>query len=199
MSEIFSRIIEGYLAPTRSARNILEAECRFDTILLMVLFSYLATAVLSAMFGGPRVEGGASMGYHISGLILQFASFFVIGGLIFQVGRLAGGIASRQDTYAVVGWHSMVTSFLTPLLVGLGSSLPSADMPPEQQAEALSNVQGPLLLAAFAVITSMWLLAHYVKEAHGFQSVWNVLGSLMLGGVARGIFFVIVATMFGVG
>ena len=141
MSEIISRIVEGYVAPGRSVRKILDANPGMGAVLLMVLFSYLATAILTLMFGSLSGGTGVSpFGFHFRGLLVQFATFFVYSTLVFQIGRLAGGTGSRIQTYTAMGWHSLVTSFLTPLMLSLTSALPAAlDMPSSTLARSSSR------------------------------------------------------------
>lgn len=190
MSEILSRIVEGYTAPARSTRRILDTGIGMDAILLMVLFSYLVTAIITTAFSG--LPDGMSFGFHVRGIILQFVTFFVYSTLIYHIGRMAGGTGDRLQTYAALAWHALVTSFLTPFMLGLGGAMPDAGITPENQAEVMADLQGPLLLAMFGGIISLWLMASYVRELHGFQSTWSVLGALVIGAIGMGLFVMII-------
>lgn len=193
MSAFISHIVEGYLAPRRSVRRLLDDGHGMGVALLMVLLGYLITAIFAVIFLGdvPGRESG-TVGFYVRELVLGFGLFFILSGLIFSVGKMAGGTGSRIETNVAVAWFFLVTSFLTPLRAGVSMTLQTVETengPVEMPSMEPGSVL--ILLALSGVI--LWLLACYTAELHGFKKVWNVVGSLLMGMVAVTILFMFLA------
>lgn len=170
MSADFARTVaEGYLAPRRSMRRLLDGGYGLDTALSMLALGYLIESALVIVFGGTN--GG--LGAHLMNVAWQIGAFFMISGLIQGVGRAAGGKGTLSGAQLVVGWHAFVTSPLSPMIIGFSSSA-------FRDASGAATIPAGFVVLAFAyVAASFWLMANYVAELHQFRSILGVLAALV--------------------
>lgn len=158
-------------------RWLVDLKLRFPEIVLVLLLAYLVGEILGMMISTESIRTERSViASHLLGFGQAIGMMFAIGGLVSGFGRAFGGTGDFVTSCAVVAWHALVTSVLTPLaLYGLVNIAPAA-------AEATASgeppeVDGAALMALFtAVIVQFWLLATYITELHGFRSVMAVVG-----------------------
>ncbi len=192
--DLLRKIAEGYTAPRRSVRRLLDSGNGIEVALTFLALAFLVEAILAITFGGRA--GGLSFGVYLVNIALQLAVFFLLSGLIHGIGRAAGGKGTLPGAQLVVGWHALVTSPLTPLTLGFASAFRAQ---PEMAGDAAAPVEVPAgggFLALVYLAISFWLMANYVAELHRFKSTWGVLGALVGVTFACGIVLVSVAGTF---
>ena len=167
---LVSAVAEGYIAPRRSVRRLLDGRHGIQTALLMLALAYLVQAVLTILF----ISSGIGIAGHLLAIVQQVVVFFVLAALIFGLGRLAGGKGTMEGAQLVVAWHALVVSVISPLAIGVSSFAYRAEV---GSAGGMSAGLG--LLAFVYVAVSFWLMANFVAELHGFRSAWGVLGALV--------------------
>jgi Yip1 domain len=173
-SELLRRVIEGYTAPRRSIRRLLDGGNGLEAALVFLALAFLVEAMLAIVFGG---RGGASVSVYLINVALQLAVFFLLSGLVYAIGRAAGGEGTLAGAQLAVGWHALVTSPMTPLTLPIAYAFrapPEAAGAPEIQIPA-----GGMFLAFVYAAISFWLMANYVAELHQFRNTWGVLGALV--------------------
>lgn len=192
-SELLRLIVQGYTAPRRSVRRLLDGGDGLEVALGFLALAFLVEAILAIMFGG---RGGASVGVYFVNVALQLAVFFLLSGLIYAIGRAAGGKGTLAGSQLVVGWHALVTSPMTPLTLPIAHAFRA---PPEAAAGAAPEVQipaGGVFVAFVYAAISFWLMANYVAELHQFRNTWGVLGALVGVTFACGMVLASVAGAF---
>ena len=189
-----SRVFEGYLAPRRSARRLLQANPGWRSTLtlgllafaLQVVFSSATNMALRLSGSGPEFLSNESFGANAMGSITaQFGQHAGILGLAsvlaYWVGRVAGGKGAFWSVAAAVAWHSVVTAFLAPLYaIGF------------HESGSQSTFGGLIFLFLALSAVTIWLLANYLAEAHGFHSAFKV--ALAIFGVGLVVGAVLVVT-----
>lgn len=175
--DMTSLIVAGYLAPQQSARGLIDRGLGQGVGVVMVVLGYLITAILLKLMGhgGEDVRG---LGGHAWNLVLQIGYFFFISVLVFWFGRMSGGTGTREQVHLVIGWHALVTSFLTPLTASFIAQMGEAQQAAQDGVEPSVN-GASALLAIVGVALNFWLLANYVAAVHAFKNVWGVLGVLV--------------------
>lgn len=184
-------IVTGYTAPQQSARRLIESGLGVNVGATMVVLGYLITAILMHVLGHGAPDDGP-FGYHMMNLVFQLGYFFFVSLLVFWFGRMSGGTGTREQTHLVVGWHALVTSFLTPLTIGF-----MTEMTKMQTAEGAVQPTiggGVMILAIIGVAVNFWLLANYIAALHAFRNVWGVLGVLVGIPIAFGVMAVTLMT-----
>lgn len=175
-------VIEGLVAPRRSVRRILDMKPQIETILGLVVLGYAMQAffgvlVLDLLFDIPPLtdedgipqESLPPLIYHALNLVGQIVLLFLLACLVFWVGRIFGGTGQLSEALTALAWHLVVTSLLMPFFF-YGSAAMVVD----------SQSDFPFLLLAASMAIGIWVLASFVAEVHGFESVWAVIG-VMLG------------------
>ena len=173
-----SWIVQGYLAPQKSVRQLLDANHGWDVAALLMLLGYLIGAIAILIISPESASKGGLVG-HIGGIISTAIQFMITTFLVLVLGKMAGGTGTLPQALLAMGWYTFVSSFLFPLVV----------KPMNQLALAMSEATatgappeidgGSLFLAMFAGMTSIWLFANAVAALHGFRSLWGVLGVVM--------------------
>ncbi|MEM9212725.1 MAG: YIP1 family protein, partial [Pseudomonadota bacterium] len=137
-----------------------------------------------------QVREQDAFSFHLRSFFLKCVEVFVIGIAVFAVGRMFGGTGGRPETFAVVAWHTLVTSFLSPLfLMGQDAiTMPAEGADPSQVPQA-DGVK--LLLVLLFVGLWLWLMAKYVAELHGFKSIWMVVVGVVVTQFCFGLLAVI--------
>lgn len=161
-------LLQGFTAPRLSARRILDSGGGVQLALMMVALSYLVQAIFSILL----MPGGFGIGGHLLAIIQQVIIFFLLSGLVYGIGRMAGGTGSLLGSQLVVAWHALVTSVISPLAIGISAATFRA----QASGEIPSTV---LLLGVVYVAISFWLMANYVAELHGFRSAASVLAAII--------------------
>jgi len=188
-------VVSGFLAPRRSVRAIIdrgrEMGHGLGVAVLLVLLAHLIAAILQNLTpGAETLESGGVVDRHVFALIQQFAWFFILSGLAFIIGRAAGGTGTRVEMQLAIGWHAVVTSFLTPVFVRFAAAFDSidvkggmAELPPELEGGTVL----PFTFAAAVIV--FWLLAQYIAEVHRFRSALGVLG-VVVGAMVAAAFLI---------
>lgn len=136
---------------------------------LMIVAAYALQRAWNLLLLGDTAS--LSLVQHIFSLLVMLATTFVIGFLIFTIGRAFGGHASREQSLAAAAWHSLVMTLLWPvLLVGAGE----ISLAPGSEVSLAA-----LLVVLFFSGQWIWLLARYTAAIHGFRSNWNVVGVIL--------------------
>lgn len=171
IGQLASGIAEGYMAPRRSTRRLLDGGYGLDTALPMLALAYLIEAILATLFGAGG--GATGIGGHLLNLVQLLLMFFVLSGVIWGIGRLADGKGTLEGAQLVVAWHALVTSPLSPLAIGVASAAIGA-----RSGDGAAPA-GVGIMAFLYVAISFWLMANYVAELHGFRSTWSVLAAII--------------------
>ena len=190
LPDFFRALIQAYLAPQASARSVMASGAGFREALLLILLSYLLTNIVLMLT--PGVDPQSDMGTldrHVFGIISTLISFFAISALIYFFGKVSGGTATREETYLVVAWHSVVTSILAGPV-----NLMMSGFEFEEKNGTASMSQAPdsgtIALAVAAIVLWCWLLAHFITAVHRFHNFWGVAAVVM--GLPVGLAFLLV-------
>lgn len=177
ISALSNWIVQGYLSPRQSIRPLLgQGHNGLDVALLLLALGYLISAILELVFVGSGSDDGSRFTFHLIRAIMQIVGFLMLSGLIFWIGRAAGGAATLGDAQMVVAWHSVVTSILSPVMLGAMGSIAIDPEDPSQMPE-ISGLATIILMGCGGYMA--WLLANYVAEAHRFTSAWRVLAVML--------------------
>lgn len=167
---LLGSLVEGYTAPRRSVRRLLDGGNGIETALGMLALAYIVQAILAILF----LSAGIGIIGHLMAILQQLIMFFLLSALIYGLGRIAGGKGTLEGAQLVVGWHALVTSLISPLAIGV-----SAVAFRGEGDEAAGVPSGLALMAFLYVAISFWLMANYITELHGFRSNWGVLGAIV--------------------
>jgi len=165
--DLLAGIAEGFFAPRRAMRRVLDLAPGPDVVLGLVILGYLVQGLSVILVPGARegVEGPILVG-HFNMLVSQLLLFALTGAAVFGVGRVFGGVGTLPQCLVTVAWYSFVTSFLSPAaLYGLTA--------------AAAGEPAPLavLLLMGSVVIGLWVFAGCVAEVHGFRSSAGVFGA----------------------
>ncbi|MEO0761179.1 MAG: hypothetical protein AAFZ09_05135 [Pseudomonadota bacterium] len=193
--EMFKRMVEGIIAPARSARGVLAERWGLDTAIQVAILAYCLNAILAILMPDARATAlpGSWVVAHLVNIIEQVLRVGLLGGLIWGIGALLGGKGTLYPAFALSAWHTLVTVLLQPLfMLGTGAMRRAheaakaaaaaagegaAEVPAPMDLGAAST--GILVLFAFGVAAWFWLMAVYAMELHGFRNVWSVLGVMV--------------------
>ena len=170
-------LVQGFLAPRASVRQLLDGGFGFREAMLMLALGYvLGAAVGTLMIDAPR-NGGGILATHLSGIVGQVMVFFIMSGLIFWVGRAAGGGGALAEAQLATAWFGLVSTLLAPLMVIAMPRPVIEDTVTEQTAITFEGGNITLLFVVGAA--SLWLFSSAVAEVHGFRSIWMVAGVII--------------------
>lgn len=154
-------------SPQLAADRILSAswprEVVWTAFLLSVVLNSCVYALQQILFPLPpevllpRFSPGA---YFVVVLALQAA--FV--AMLSATGRWLGGQGSFLALLAVITWLQLMQAGLNTALIVMFLALPSL--------AALANIGVNILVFV--------ILLHFVKAAHGFDSIWRALGVVLM-------------------
>ncbi len=185
-TQFLDRLLEGFLAPRRSAERLLSLAPDWKTVAELAILGFALQTVLSfatqlALEGtgiGPEVSDGETaltagalpirvFGYSVSLVVMTL--------LIYWIGRHFGGGGSLCDVAAVVCWHGVVTSLLAPLMT-IGA-----------MEAATGDRLGIIALILILSLFTIWLLASYIAAAHRYASPSKVFLAIL--GILFGLTF----------
>lgn len=203
VSLLVSHWAEALTDPRASARRILRASPTPGEAVSMALaafaLSFVALRLIEFGLGvtvtealapltetsGEALEKQLASERSMAGVaivaLVKLAQFVLVAILGWRLGVLAGGEARFEQVLAIVGWHALATA------------------PLDVAAQAFLILSAPGLAAlgvivmAIASFYAMYLLAAFLAEAHGFESVGQVLIAMI--GVMMG--FVVLVAVFG--
>ena len=168
--DVARAVVEGYTAPRASVRRLLDGGHGIEAALGLLALAYLVQAMLTILF----LPAGIGIFGHMLAIMQQLVTFFLLSALVYGIGRLAGGAGTMEGAQLVIAWHALVTSLLSPLAIGVSTA---AFRSGEEGAGNIPPGMG--FLALIYVAISLWLMANYVAELHGFRSTWGVLGAII--------------------
>ncbi|MEM9062063.1 MAG: YIP1 family protein [Pseudomonadota bacterium] len=171
-------LAQAYLAPRSSVRTLLAGGYGFREAMLMLVLGYvLGAAVGTLMLDVPENATGGALATHFSGIVSQILVFFILSGLIFWVGRAAGGEGSLAGAQLATAWFGLVSTVLAPLLVIAMPRPIVEEAVGEQPVITFEGGNGTLFFILGAL--SLWLFSSAVAEVHGFRSIWKVAGVII--------------------
>ena len=177
IADFFRWIAQGYLAPRASVRRLLDGGYGIETIIGLLLLGYLISSILMLLVPADIPQTGNVIARHTAGLFSMAVQFSLFGALIYWVGRMFGGVGTLPETYLVLAWYVLVTSFLVPLPMSLLAMVQPIEGPDGTLVAPTEPVVGNIvILAMVAIALCFWLLVRYVAELHGFKNTWGVLG-----------------------
>lgn len=187
VGQFLALMIEGLIRPRQSARWIIGLKLELPQIIMLIVMSYLLTAIMvlgTLNFSGMSVAlsilhlffGGAW------GLWILFAAFFA-----WLPPRIFGGTGEWDQALPAMAWMSVVATLVFPLWIIGVAQWPleeiGAAMVAENQIEAqrlmIEASQNPLstLFIFFNQLANIWLFSCVVAEIHGFRT-WRVLTTI---------------------
>lgn len=189
--------VEGLTAPRQSMRRLLGMSLGFDAIVLIILLTYLVGMIFAILLGNSAPDG-RSIGYYVFSLTIVVAPIFLFSEMIYSIGKMAGGTGERVEIYLAVSWHSLIVTFLSPVMAFVAIEQQVVQTEQGEMLVPQIGANSALLVLGLGALL-LWLLSSYVTEAHRFRNVWNVLGSLLMGMVGFSIAVAVVAVMLGAG
>lgn len=169
LGSALAHIAEGLTRPRASIERLLARDPTVADAALMVVLSYSVQAIVTLLVPGARGAVGAiGLANHLLWLLLSIAGTFVLGFLIFVIGRAFGGTASREQSLVVAAWHTLVMTLLVPLYLFGALQVGEEQIPP-----------GAVMVMLIYGAIWFWLLARYTAVAHKFANEWNVVGVMV--------------------
>jgi len=179
---VVENIIGGYLHPRASARRMLDAGHGIEVALQMLVLAFVVREIFMVITPGARPEGVAVslVGYLVS-FFDALMSFAVITTLACYVGRIFGGVGTMRDSAVVLGWYTLVTSFVVPLVMpALMRIYEAAAATAEDPSAPVPLPAGPAMIMLATSSIVLWMLASYIAELHRFNRTLSVL-SVIIG------------------
>lgn len=167
---MLAHIAEGLIRPRDSLERLLAGRPTVADAGLMVVAAY-AVQRMAVILLAPEEEG-AGLFVHLVSLSLAVAFTFMIGFLIYRIGRAFGGKATIEQSLVTAGWHALVMSLLSPLIV-LGMAGAELGATAEDVSPAV------FLSLALYLAAGVWLLARFTATVHGFRNEWAVVGVIL--------------------
>lgn len=189
-ADFFKALVLAYLAPQASARAILSTGAGFGGAMLLLVLGYLLTSVVVILTPGiDRPDAASTVSHHVFSMVMTLFSFFFFATLIYFFGKVSGGTGTREQTYLILAWHSVVTAILSPPATLFWSGFEF-----EKRANGATSVVGmpggtTIALGVAAMAISLWLLAHFVTVLHGFRNFWGV--AAVIFGIPIGLGFLL--------
>lgn len=169
IGSILAHIVEGIVRPAASVERLMQRRPQTADAALMVVAAYALQRAWNLLLLGDSAS--LNIAQHLFSLMVMLATTFVIGFLIFAIGRAFGGHAEREPSLVIAAWHSLVMTMLWPLLL-LGAG--DLSLAPGTEVSA-----GALLVVLVFSTQWIWLLARYTAVIHGFRSNWSVVGVIL--------------------
>lgn len=197
--EMARRMVDGLFAPSRSAREALEARYDLNAVVLFIILAFAMEGIIGIVIRLVYLgdASGISLGNYVFGLLGSFASVAVIGLSIWIGGAVFGGKGTREQAINIAAWHGLIIVPLKPffVMVGLAMAEVAPDLGQPIEPEAMANInQTALLLGLYAYFQYLWTLACFTKELHGFSNPWGVLGVMVAVSALFGQFLIALST-----
>ncbi len=176
ISDWVTWVTEGFLAPRRTARQLIETDVPFAAILELAVLSYAIGGLVAVFLLPPAESAVALFERHAGGLLAHLGSILLSTALIFGAGRFFGGVGKIDDALVIVCWCTLLQTLWLILPTVFLVDIPNEDVP--GVAVLLLLIWGGILF---------WLLASYVAELHGFRSVAAVAGVMVGTGLMLGV------------
>ena len=167
---MLAHFAEGLIRPRDSLERLLAERPTAADTALMVVAAY-AVQRMAAIVLTPE-NGAAGLVENVVSLALAVGFTFLVGFLIHRIGHLFGGHATIEQALVAAGWHALVMSLLSPLVVlGMGGA---------ELAVAEGEVPPAVFLSlALYLAAGVWLLARFTATVHGFRNEWAVVGVIL--------------------
>ena len=177
---VVENIIGGYLHPRASVRRMLGAghglDVAFTMLALVVVVNEIFMIITPGLMPDPP---GPVLERYISHIRSVLISFGIFSTLICFVGRAFGGKGTFPQTVLVLAWYELVTCALFPLIqsamVQVFDAVRAVDAAADQPLEIPA---APFIVLFISCGVTLWLLAAYIAELHGFARVRNVLAMI---------------------
>ena len=183
-------MLDAYRAPRPSVRRVIDAAPGVGDCVMMIVLAYAIQALLAGAMAliDPGLRRLFRPGDRAPGLeiAVQVGFSFMIAGIAFSIGSRFGGSGRPRDLLAAISWHAVATSILAPTLLIV--SRPAVAERAPSMFEALAFLTG--------VGLSLWLLAAFIAEAHGFRRTGPVIGGILLASLAFFVLFAILSAAF---
>lgn len=173
--------------PWAAARRVLAFRTTRDILwLLLVLVAVIYVVVQGLVsfliFGPAALGGGPGQPSPFTELAIVLSSSVILVFVLHFSGRAFGGVGTFPASIVTVAWLNLVTTLAVPVLI-----------PAMVFAPGLGSF---LYLAVVALFIRA--LIHFVREMHGFDSLWTSAGVVAVCFVGIGFGMMIVLRMLGV-
>jgi hypothetical protein len=161
--------LESIFRPREAAKKVMRLNLPVEVVLqaaVAVICAGMVLAYLSVRLTTGSVDpvAAAIVSDPLIGAVIQFVVLMVVTVLSFRVGRAFGGTGDLRQAFALVVWLNVVL-----LLIQVVQLVVLMILPPLAA-----------LLALAAIGWTLWALANFLCELHGFQNPFLVLGGVIL-------------------
>ncbi|MDE0589517.1 YIP1 family protein [Halocynthiibacter sp. C4] len=169
--------------PRLGMRAVLDMGIRGATLFQLAALMIVLASIVAYGIGAlaPAPEGAEGMIAPIGYILVAGGNLAVTSVVLYWGGRMIGGTGDFQDVLLAMSVHQGVT-ILFQVVFALAS--------------LVSPALGAVLLTV-GVFYLIYLMAAYVAEVHGFESVWKATGLII--GMIFGLAFILLFlfTLFG--
>jgi hypothetical protein len=153
-------------------------------VCLVVLLSVILAEITALVSGGVAAESVLGVfGSPIAMGILQLAVLLVTIGTVYAIGRAFGGTGSLEETAVLISWLQFIMVCIQVI---------------QTAAFVLMPPLGAMIGIA-ALILFLWILTNFIAVLHGFRSLWQVFGMIVVSTFTIAFVLTLVLTMLGVG
>jgi hypothetical protein len=186
--QLMAMVGRSLQAPREGAAEILSLgvprEAIWLIICLVVLLSVILAEITAMVSAGVAAESVLGIfGSPIAMGLLQLAVLLLTIGAIYSVGRALGGTGSLEETAVLISWLQFIM-----VCIQVVQTAAFVVMPP------LGGMIGVAALILF-----LWVLTNFVAALHGFRSLWQVFGMIVVSTFTIAFVLTLVLTMLGVG
>lgn len=192
-------MIEGLIAPRRSARYMIDRQLDLREIGLLIVLSYVMNSILMILL--PPLSDSEPQGVlHLFGLIFWAIFVLFLSWVAWWPGRMFGGRGSWGQAVSAIAWMSVVSVIVLPLwLIGI-QQVPVKEILEAMSTEDLEKINAVrdaitpgaratfLALANISAIIWLWIYASFIAEIHGFRT-WVVVASIIGFNLVLGFLF----------
>lgn len=166
LNGLMESIVYSYRDPRKGMRDILSKVDRPETVAVIYGLAFCLTTIVSLIIQTAAGQGeGSALAATLSSLLTNAVVFLTLVALVWFVGKLFGGQGDILQVAVALAWHSLLTAAFTPFML-----------------LAIQGQSGAgTLFILFVTIISIWLLANFIAEVHGFASAWRV-AAVFVGG-----------------
>lgn len=183
---IFGMALQSIPEPRRVARDLFDQGLPRNTLWAILALILVLGAMLGVVSGllfpvAPELEGTIIANPMLVAVaeasIAVLTAFFV-----YWVSRAAGGTGSFEDGLVTVIWVNFVLLMVQTLVLILTFIAPGL----------------AVLLWIFGSFAGIWIMSHFIAEAHGFTSAGRVFLGVVMTGLVAAVVLSVVLTLLGV-